>query len=353
MKANAITRIVLYSILALVLSGVLIGGIVLSGLSFPINIGNSGTVVEGEVPVDASRVKNIEIDWAAGSVHIRTADTEHITICEVLPENGKYKMTYQISGDTLKLHYGNGKISIGLGNHNIPNKDLIITVPKDWVCVELEIDGAALSIEIQDLTVEKFNLDGAACSVVFNGSVDRVDIDGASVNAILNCSNRISRIDMDGAGCKLELTLPKECGFQVEMDGLGCELNTELPCRKQDGAYISGDGSCKIEVSGLGCQVTVQEGSSNDIAYSVRCGDDFTASLLLEALNEQYTPGTIVRLKTEILTDVDLELYINGKFVCKQTEAFSSDGTNYWEFYFTMPDEAAVIHFKTVDGFRR
>lgn len=259
MKKNAIARIILYSILALTLTGILVSGLGTNGFNFNIHYGSDGTVVEGEVTFDASNIKNLEIDWAAGAVEIRTADTDHITIQEVRSEKANTKMTYKVSGSTLQLNYGNAKISIGFGNGSIANKDLIITVPKDWVCEELEIDGASLDIDIQNLNVQKMDLDGAACSLNFIGSLDKIDIDGASADIKLTCSNRISAINVDGASCDLDVILPKDCGFLVEMDGLSCSFYSDLDYSRDSGTYSFGDKYCKIDVDGLSCDVTIED----------------------------------------------------------------------------------------------
>lgn len=264
MKRNAIARIIIYSILALTLTAVLIAGMGIDGFGFHINISGDGTTVEDELTLDAAQIKNIDIDWAAGSVKILVADTDRITVTEVCSKDCKYKMTYKISGSSLELDYGETKISIGFGNGSIPSKDLIITVPRDWVCGYLDIDGAALEIDIQDLTLTKFELDGASCDVNFVGTVDQVDVDGASTNISISSFHPVSSINIDGASCDLDLTLPKGCGFLVQMDGLSCSFHSELAYTKTNGAYSYGNGQCKVEVDGLSCDVTIKEGPSCD-----------------------------------------------------------------------------------------
>ena len=259
MKRNAIVRIILYSFLALTLTCVMIGGILAEGFSFGIDFDIGGSTVEDELSLEASQIKSIEIDWAAGAVEIRTADTDRITVQEVRSDKANTKMTYKLSGNTLQLNYGNAKISIGFGNGNIANKDLIITVPKDWVCEELEIDGASLDIDLQDLNVEKIDLDGAACTMKFTGCVDRVDIDGASADITLNCVNRISVINVDGASCDLDVILPMDCGFLVEMDGLSCSFYSDLDYSRSNGSYSFGDQHCRVNVDGISCDVSIQE----------------------------------------------------------------------------------------------
>ena len=346
MKRNAIVRIIIYTILALTLTGILVTG--LAGDLFGFQV-TGGIEVNYEASVEAESAEKIEINWAAGAVRIKREDVDRIIFREVAEGSIQKRMVYRYTGNTLELNYGSKYSSFG----SAQEKDLIVIVPLNWSGTSIQINGAALTVDILDITIDKLEMDGADCVLNFQGSVDKVSIDGASAQVKLNCTNHISQIEMDGANCKLDVTLPVGCGFRVDMDGLGCKFNSDLPGIAQNGSYTYGDQHCKIEVDGLGCKVSIQDHTSNMISYSVRCGDDFTASLLLEALDEEYAPGTIVTLKTDILTDVDLELYINGEFVCSQTEVVSSDGSNYWEFQFTMRNEPVVIHFKTVDGILR
>lgn len=258
MKGNAITRIVLYSILVLVLVAVLFVGLLADGFMFNLG-GDDGTVVDHEVSLDADSIRKLEIDWASGAVTINVVDTDHITFRETAPENSKYKMSYDVSDDTLELNYGTGGISIGFGNFSMPNKDLVITVPRDWLCEQLEIDGASLTIGIRHLTVEKIDLDGASNVLEFLGSVKQMDIDGASNNIRLTCESHPTLIDIDGASCELELILPKNCGFAVSMEGLSCDFNSDLDYTTKNGQHIYGNGHTNVNVDGISCDVTISE----------------------------------------------------------------------------------------------
>lgn len=348
MKTNAMVRIILYTLTIVLLVFLLCVGLGLREFAVDLDHG-SGTTVEYEASVEAESAERIEINWAAGSIHIKREDVSRIIFREVAQEEIRHKMTFRYTNNTLTLNYSGQKFGFAASQE----KHLVVIVPLDWKGECIQINGADLAIDIIDLEIDELDLDGASCYLNFSGCVDKVSIDGASAQVKLNCTNHISQIEMDGASCKLDVTLPVGCGFRVDMDGLGCKFNSDLPGIAQNGSYTYGDQHCKIEVDGLGCKVSIQDHTSNMMSYSVRCGDDFTASLLLEALDEEYAPGTIVTLKTDILTDVDLELYINGEFVCSQTEVVSPDGSNYWEFQFTMRNEPVVIHFKTVDGILR
>ena len=110
MKRNAIARIVIYSILAVVLTGVLLVGMLVN--DFIIDFGSSGvTTEESEASVDVNGINKLDINWACGAVTIQVGDTDQITFKETAPENCKYQMTYDVNGSTLELNYSQ-RISI-------------------------------------------------------------------------------------------------------------------------------------------------------------------------------------------------------------------------------------------------
>lgn len=59
-----------------------------------------------------------------------------------------------------------------------------------------------------------------------------------------------------------------------------------------------------------------------------------------------YAPYEEVTLYTSVLTDVDLEMYVNGIFECIQTSVRENDRF-IWKYSFTMPNDAVTITFKT------
>lgn len=258
MKANAVTRIIIYGIIILLLVGILCTCLGIGTLTFDLGLGN-GTAVVGEVSVNAADVRDLEIDWAAGSVRIQVADTEDITFSDTGTES--CPMTYDLDGDTLRLAYSKGEVQIGFVS--TPSKDLTVTVPKDWVCGELEINAASVDVDITDLTVTEFSLNGAANELRFFGSLDSLDCDGASNDILLVCSNNPDEISIDGASCSLNLEFPNDCGFRAKLDGLSYDFNSDLDYKTSAGAYCYGDEHCKIDVDGVSCDVTVTSAKEN------------------------------------------------------------------------------------------
>ena len=260
MKTNAITRIVIYSIIILLVVSILFVCLRKESLTV-FNFGTGdGKPVNGEASVIASDVDALEIDWASGSICIKVADTDTITFAESGGDE-EFPMTYNLNNGTLQLGYASGKIQIGITS--IPNKDLTVTVPKNWNCEELEINAASVDVDISDLNVTELSINGAANNLRFNGSIDNLECDGASNDLELICVNGPSEISIDGASCSLDLELPQDCGFRAELNGVSCDFRSDLDYKRTDGIYRYANEHCKIDVDGVSCDVTINSADSN------------------------------------------------------------------------------------------
>lgn len=268
----------------------------------------------------------------------------------------------------------------------------------------LELDGAATSLQFTG-SAELVDIDGAATDITLNctNHISSIDIDGASaklqltlpyncgyrldtdgiaidfqsertyqnVNGVYVCGNEHCKITVDGVSCQILIQESDQCNHQwndgetIDVPGGGQEMvyecllcgetkTTPLECEHQWGPgtpFVDTEtGESGMAYTCLICGKTTLA-TLTAATYQATYVNNFTFDLLLEPLEEFYTCGQIVTLKTEILYDADLHLYVNGVFICSQTEAFSSDGSNYWEFHFTMPAGDVVIEFKAVEGF--
>ena len=302
MKTNAIIRIVIFSLVILVLSSILVGGIALRDRGFdwvyrlhqgseevsPISA-DSAEHHENEENHDytssaqrtSGKIDELSIDWASGSITIQPGDTDEILYEETGDFDSANAMVAKVSGSKLTIQYCKdgsflkGGFSFGGSLH----KDLTITVPRDWVCRELEIDVASADLDIRDLTIQEFDFDGASGSctltdcavgemsldtasgdITFSGTLDALDCDSASAKLQLELRNTPRSIDMDTASGSLTMVLPEDCGFTVSLDALSGRFSSDFATTTQNGHHIYGDGSCKINVSSMSGGVTIRKG---------------------------------------------------------------------------------------------
>lgn len=275
MRTNAIVRIVIYSLVVLLLLGVLAAGLGIGMLSFDLELGH-GSYTTGSGSVPAADIRKLEIEWAAGSIEIVPGDSDSITFSEVLPADAK-EMVFEQRGNTLTIRYSAPAIEVGIVNNAA--KDLTVTVPADWFCQELRIDAAAVDVHVSSLTAESVDLnsasgdcsftgcdfgeldvDAAAGMIAFRGKLGALDCDvaAADVEALFTVAPR--RIDVDSSSGELDITLPADCGFRVDVEGLSADFTTDFDTTRENGCYVYGDQSCQIEVDSFSADVTIRKG---------------------------------------------------------------------------------------------
>lgn len=295
MKNNAIVRIVIWSIVILLLLGLLISAI--GAFAYTNNLlnysrndtvelqeDNSGNHVlpsGTEITVSADEIRDLNIEWVAGTIEIRPDDVENITFSETEVSDSKYALVWKQKGSDLSIQFCKDStidFSFGITVNNVVEKDLTITVPRDWICDSLDIDAASTNLIVSDLTirevdfdgasstyefenciVDSFDMDGASCDMDFSGTLYELDFDGASgsIRAVLN--NIPSRIDMDGMSSDLDITLPENAGFTVSMSAMSSDFSSDFETVSKNGNYVCGDGRCRINVDAMSGDVTIRK----------------------------------------------------------------------------------------------
>lgn len=234
------------------------------------------------VALDSASIREIEIEWAAGSIVIQPMDITEIRISEEGPKQEEEPMVWKVREGKLAIQYSEKTDHIfGIGlNFGSKSKDLIIQVPLDWQCDSLEIDAAAASLKINDLTiremefdgasgtcvfenctVEKLDLDTASGDVRFTGSLQQLDCDAVSADIVLELSNVPRSIDLDTASGDLDVTLPADAGFTVTMDTMSGDFESDFATTSRNGSYVAGNGRCRIDVDAMSGDITVHKGA--------------------------------------------------------------------------------------------
>lgn len=293
-KGSSVLRVLIISITVILGLCILVGGIlaaifavkgpeiigeITDGLGIEVNLGD--TALDGTTAsagsVSADEVSQIEIEWAAGSITIIPGDTDTIDFAETTGLDIENQLIWKQSGRTLQIQFCKPKVHFGINIADL-SKDLVITVPHDWFCENLEIDAASAELHIQDLNINKVDFDGASgqcvlenCwigdidldtasgDILLSGGVMNVDCDAASANCTLVLENTPRSIEVDSASGNLDITLPEDCGFTVSMEGLSGHFSSDFPTTSKNGNHIYGDGSCRIDVSALSGNVTIRK----------------------------------------------------------------------------------------------
>lgn len=232
--------------------------------------------------VDAASVRDMEIEWAAGSIVIRPEDITEIRVQEEGVGQSDNPMVWEVREQKLSIQYSKNKeLNLGFGLlTGEMGKDLIIQVPRDWTCRELEITAAAATLDIRELTVSEVEFDGASgtchfenCTVGkleldtasgnvhFSGSLQQMECDAASAGVTLVLSNIPGSLEMDTASGDLEVVLPEDAGFTVTMETLSGDFESDFETTSRNGSHIAGNGRCRIDVDAMSGDVMIRKAS--------------------------------------------------------------------------------------------
>ena len=287
MKTNAIIRIVLYSIVILLIVSILGGFLAFDRYSFrqeesswaaPIVTAGDGEFLESQHTVaDAESILHMDIHWTAGSVTIQKGNTDRI----LLSESGKFDigeaMVYRQEGQKLTIEYQERDVYFGI--YSVPEKDLTITVPRDWEGVSISLDTASADLQMNHITVREVELDSASGGAVFEnctieeldidtasgdvhftGSLNKLEYDAASADLHAVFHNVPRSLDMGTASGDMDITLPDGAGFTAEVDAMSGDFRSDFEYSQRDDRYISGDGSCCINLSAMSGDVIIRQG---------------------------------------------------------------------------------------------
>ncbi|MDR1117040.1 MAG: DUF4097 family beta strand repeat-containing protein [Oscillospiraceae bacterium] len=179
MRTAAIIRIVCWSIVIVVLAGIVFmgvnGGFSYFDLPF-ISIGNpgfEGTVsTTGSESVNAADISNIEIDWTAGKVGISAYDGSEIKFTQTSNRSieDKDRMVYKVEAGKLRVRDGDGQRKYGFisfGNKN--STDLTMWIPANIYLSALDVSVVSASASVSGVTLGRINIDGVSGGItVYN-----------------------------------------------------------------------------------------------------------------------------------------------------------------------------------------
>ena len=314
MKHNAILRIILWSVVIVLLLGIL-GSVLLGSAAFQMYKSSSVSVTqimetekvnniqppdettrvpkntEASVPaqvntqddvttVPAAGIRELEIEWVSGNILIQSGDVAEIQISESGVTDADYVMQVRQKEEKLSIAFAQGTQSfLGLGIQGELSKDLTVVVPASWACEDLEIDVASAKVEIQGLTVRDLEFNGASgecnftdCTVdsldvntasgdvYFTGSLRDFDCEAASASVYAKLSNVPEEMDLETMSGLMDITLPEDAGFTVSMESMKASFSSEFDTTTQGNRYVCGNGQCKISVESMSGEVILRKG---------------------------------------------------------------------------------------------
>lgn len=315
MKKGAIIRLVIWSIVALVLTAILtvslLAGSVSTDFDFENELGRDWYIgIMGDIYPDADEytvlessttltdnITDITIDWTSGTILIEAYDGDRVEISETEPEKESRRLRYRVKDGVLDIKHQKSAIFFGFGTSI--KKDLTVKIPKAMAqqMKSVSLDTASANTEIKGVMLShKLDIDTASGSVTLDGvSTASVDFDGASggltckncevtelsadtVSGNINLVGNVTEVDIDSTSGDVNisssslplsinadtvsgdfvLTVPENDGFSAEFDSVSGKFNCDFETTLDDGEYIHKNGSAEYQFESVSGDITVK-----------------------------------------------------------------------------------------------
>ena len=276
MKRNAIARIIIWSLVAVLLTSLLVVGISSSPSFFTgdWSLGGIGVTYKNSALYNVGggtvtdEFHSIKVNWTNGKINIESYDGEDTVISETEVAEKENKLRWRVEDGVLKIQQMAAGMRFGL--KKTPKKTLTVKIPSsaaeklksvntDSVSAEVNIIGVAASDKIEIDTVsggadlknirtEKLDIDTVSGSIKAAGEFTELESDSVSGDVTVSSATPLKKLDCDSTSGNIRLTIPKNSGFTLKADTVSGDISCGLPTVSESkNRRVCGDGSADFE----------------------------------------------------------------------------------------------------------
>lgn len=277
MKRNAIARIIIWSLVAVLLTSLLVVGISSSPSSFfsgDWSLGGMGVTYKNSALYNVGggtvtdEFQSIKVNWTNGKINIEAYDGEDTVISETEVAEKENKLRWRVEDGVLKIQQMAAGMRFGL--KQTPKKTLTVKIPSnvaeglkavtsDSVSAEVTITGISASDKIEIDTVsggadlkniktEKLDIDTVSGSIKAAGEFTEFESDSVSGDVTVSSATPLKKLDCDSTSGNIRLTIPKNSGFTLKADTVSGDISCGLPTVSESkNRRVCGDGSADFE----------------------------------------------------------------------------------------------------------
>ncbi|MBO5487882.1 MAG: DUF4097 family beta strand repeat protein [Eubacterium sp.] len=287
-KRNALTRIIVFSVLIIVLLSILLLGIRKGSFPIPVlHLGSSGQYENaneyksGDASLTADRLDQLEINWVDGKVSVSPYEGKTIEIKENASGNlsDREQLHYYFKEGKLIIQYRESGLFSWGGNNK--NKNLTVQIPTA-LCQnlsEVSIDATSCDVDVTGLSgknfdfdtvsgniqatdvdcTQKFNLDTVSGEFKFTGKIQELDVDTTSGECNVSSDITPNKIDFDGVSGGLVLQIPASSQFTLDFDSVSGDFNNNFSTVQNGDTYTCGNGSAQYDVESVSGDVEIRK----------------------------------------------------------------------------------------------
>lgn len=293
MKKSAIARIVIWSVVALALTGILIGTLIFNeSINAPIFFGekhgyrynNESEYTIGASDLPAETFTNVNIDWISGNVFVLAYDGDTVKIEETSTDDieEKYALRWCVKENTLYIKPCKSTNSWNLAN-KIPTKDLFLYIPDNlaitmnkisvdtasacisitgitanqidtttasgdtWLekcdAIEIDIENVSGYVNLTETKSEKIDAETVSGNVEIMGTVEELSADSVSGTVLLSTGEAPQSAEISTVSGEIKFALPENDGFYIDFDSVSGKVTSEFPLIINNSKQTYGNGA--------------------------------------------------------------------------------------------------------------
>ena len=228
-----------------------------------VTLGNSKDAkyyVMGGATFAASDVSELSIDWVSGTITIEAYDGTEVAISETSEDalTDSTTMHYYLESDgTLNIRFGiPGMKSQG---ENLPNKNLLVRVPRTLRLDEVEMNGLGQSVQMDSVRCSTLEMNSVSRQIYLNEcEIDDIEVNSVSTNVQATFSRMPEDIELNNVSGSTLLYVPEDAGITLEYNGLMSSFHSDLPVVNKGKNKVIGNGACAIECNSVSGGIDIQ-----------------------------------------------------------------------------------------------
>ena len=228
-----------------------------------VTLGNSKDAkyyVMGGATLAASDVNELNIDWVNGTVTIEVYDGTEVAISETSEDalTDSTTMHYYLESDgTLNIRFGiPGMKSQG---ENLPDKNLLVRVPRTLRLDEVEMNGLGQSVQMDSVRCSTLEMNSVSRQIDLNEcEIDDIEVNSVSTNVQATFSKMPEDIELNNVSGSTVLYVPEDAGITLEWNGVVANFQSELPVVRKGKKKIIGNGACDIECNSVSGKLAIK-----------------------------------------------------------------------------------------------
>lgn len=308
MKKSAILRIVIWSVVVVLLIGLLLGIMIFKeNPNAPIIFGeeqgykynNENEYTVGASDLSAEVFTSINVDWINGRVNVIAYNGDTVKIEETSTDNieEKYELRWRVKENTLYIKPCKSSREWNLVN-NIPAKELYVYIPEDlaiamnrvqidtasaeisvtgisateidttsasgntWLekcnAADMDVESVSGYVNLTESSAEKIDAETVSGNVEIMGTVKDLSADSVSGTVLLCTSEAPQTADISTISGSIKFQLPDNEGFYIDFDSVSGKVTSEFPLTISNGKQVYGNGSRNYDFETVSGDVKIE-----------------------------------------------------------------------------------------------